>query len=42
MMAIVQFVSDKGRLLFVDIEVAGKASPDSMLKVTLGFDSCLI
>ena len=34
-MAIVKFVSDKDYQVFIDMELAGKVTPDSMLKVTL-------
>ena len=34
-MAIVKFVSDKDCVVFIDMELAGKVAPDSMLKVTL-------
>lgn len=34
-MAIVKFVSDKDCQVFIDMELAGKVAPDSMLKITL-------
>lgn len=34
-MAIVKFISDKNCQVFIDMELAGKLAPDSMLKVTL-------
>ena len=34
-MTIVKFVSDKDCQVFIDMELAGKVKPDSILKVTL-------
>ena len=34
-MAIVKFVADKECIVFIDLELAGKVAPDSMLKVSL-------
>lgn len=41
-MAIVKFVSDKDCHVFIDMELAGKVSPESMLKVTLETGGYLI
>ena len=41
-MAIVKFVSDKDCVVFIDMELAGKVAPDSMLKVTLESGGYLI
>lgn len=41
-MAIVKFISDKNFRVFIDMELAGKVTPDSMLKVTLECGSYLI
>ena len=41
-MAIVKFVSDKNCQVFIDMEQAGKVTPDSMLKVTLETGGYLI
>ena len=41
-MAIVKFVSDKDCQVFIDMELAGKVTPDSMLKVTLETGGYLI
>lgn len=41
-MAIVKFMSDKGCQVFIDMELAGKVTPESMLKVTLETGGYLI
>ena len=41
-MAIVKFVSDKDCQVFIDMELAGKVAPESMLKVTLETGGYLI
>ena len=41
-MAIVKFVSDKDCQVFIDMELTGKVTPNSMLKVTLECGSYLI
>lgn len=41
-MAIVKFVSDKDCVVFIDMELAGKVAPASMLKVTLESGGYLI
>ena len=41
-MAIVKFVSDKNCQVFIDMELAGKVTPNSMLKVTLETGDYLI
>lgn len=41
-MAIVKFISGKNCLVFIDMELAGKVTPNSMLKVTLESGSYLI
>lgn len=41
-MAIVKFISDKDCQVFIDMELAGKVAPESMLKVTLETGGYLI
>ena len=41
-MAIVKFVADKDCQVFIDMELAGKVAPDSMLKITLETGGYLI
>ena len=41
-MAIVKFVADKDCVVFIDMELAGKVAPDSMLKVKLETGDFLI